>query len=545
MLPDTIDRAQFASVSWTPDNKGFYFTRLQKTAPGAAATEQYAHMKVYLHTLGADPDKDTVALDSDHLPFDFKSAAIFPTIGLTQGSDYALAALADGVSPEQVLYSAKLTDLQAGHPSWRKIAVPADGVVGAAVEGNRIDLLTHKDAPRFKVIETGLDKPDIATAKTVVPESDGVLTTISTASDGLYYAAREGAVFRLYKLADGATAPEAIKLPFTGTIAPPEGNAGGLITDPARPGALVSLESWVRPDVWLSYDAKTGSLTDSNILPPFPRNLSHYTVVETFAKAPDGTAVPLSIITKAGLHLDGKRPAYLVGYGSYGISYDPAFSPQFLPWLDRGGVVAVAHVRGGGELGQTWHDAGKIATKQNTIHDFIACAETLIAKGYTDKAHLGGEGTSAGGILIGGAITQRPDLFRAALIRVGSTNTLREQFTAGGPANIPEFGDATNKAQFPAMLAMDAYNNVKKGVAYPAVLLTGGAEDPRVTVWIPAKMTAKLQASTSSGRPVLFRVEFDAGHGIGSTRKQRDDETADEFAFLLWQFGEAGYQPAQ
>ncbi len=232
-----------------------------------------------------------------------------------------------------------------------------------------------------------------------------------------------------------------------------------------------------------------------------------------------------------------------MGYGSYGISYDPAFAATFLPWLDRGGIYAIAHVRGGGEGGQAWHDAGKIATKQNTITDFIACAETLIARHDTDRAHLAGEGTSAGGILIGGAITQRPDLFRAALIRVGATNTIREELTAGGPANIPEFGTVKDARQFPSMLAMDAYNHVRRGVAYPAVLLTGGADDPRVTVWIPAKMTAKLQAATASKRPVLFRVEFDAGHGIGSTRQQTDDERADEFAFLLWQFGEPAYQP--
>jgi prolyl oligopeptidase len=544
-LPDRIDRAQFASATWAPDGKSFFFTRLPVVKPGAPATEQYAHMKVHRHFLGVDPVYDAVVLDSDHLPFAFKAAAVFPQLSVTQGSEYAVAYVADGVSPEVAIYSAKLADLLAGHAAWKQVAVQADDAVSFAVHGDRIDLLTHKDAPRFKVIETGLDAPDLATAKTRVPQPDGVLTGIGAASDGLYFVTRSGAVFSLHKLANGAAAPETIALPFAGTIAQSEGFGGGLVTDPAQPGALVSLESWVRPVVWLRYDPAAKSLTDSHIQPPFPADVSQYTAIETSARAADGTDIPLSIVTKSGLPLDKKRPTYLVGYGSYGISYDPAFNPAFLPWLDRGGVYAVAHVRGGGELGQAWHDAGKIATKQNTIHDFIACAEALIAKGYTDKAHLGGEGTSAGGILIGGAITQRPDLFRAALIRVGATNTLREQYTAGGPANIPEFGDATRREQFPAMLAMDAYNNVKKGVSYPAVLLTGGADDPRVTVWIPAKMTAKLQADTSSKRPVLFRVEFDAGHGIGSTRQQRDNETADEFAFLLWQFGVAGYQPGK
>ena len=540
--PDTIDRAQFADASWAPDGVSFFFSRLPASAATAKPSEQYAHMKVYRHRLGEDPARDAVVLDSDHLPFPFKAAAVFPAIAINPGSDYALAGVSDGVSPEVTLYSAPLKALDDGHPDWKPVVLQSDGVIGAAVRGNRIDLLTHKGASRFKVVETGLDAPNFAKAQSLVPEPGGVLTGVAAASDGLYYSTRDGAVFTLHRLANGASRPETIALPFAGTIAPNEEGSAGLVTDPQRPGVLVSLESWVRPHVWLRYDPAGKALTDTHILPGFPRDLSGYETVETYATAADGTRIPLSIVTKKGIPHDGRRPTYLVGYGSYGISYDPAFSPTFLPWLDRGGVYAIAHVRGGGEGGQAWHDAGKIATKQNTIHDFIACAQALISKGYTDRAHLGGEGTSAGGILIGGAITQRPDLFRAALIRVGATNTIREEYTAGGPANIPEFGTVKDRAQFPAMLAMDAYNHVRKGVAYPAVLLTGGANDPRVTVWIPAKMTAKLQAATSSHRPVLFRVEFDAGHGIGSTRTQRDDETADEFAFLLWQFGERGYQ---
>ncbi len=543
--PDTIDRSQFAGVSWAPDNRSFFFARLPAGSATAAPDQQYAHMQVYRHVLGQDPQADASVLDSDHLPFPFKAAAVFPSVSVTEGSDYALAEVSNGVSPEMTLYAAPLSGLLDGHADWKRVAVPSDGVVGVAVRGNRIDLMTHDGAPRLKAVETSLAAPDLAHAAVVVPEGSGVLTAISAAKDGLYYATREGAVFALHRLGEGAVRPDAIALPFAGTIAPDENGAGGLVTDPVRPGALVGLESWIRPRVWLRYDPVARTLSDTGILPPFPRNLSGYESVETFATAPDGTRVPLSIVTRKGLARDGRRPTYLVGYGAYGISYDPAFSPAFLPWLDRGGVYAVAHVRGGGEGGQAWHDAGKIDTKQNTIHDFIAAGEALVAKGYTDRAHLGGEGTSAGGILIGGAITQRPDLFRAALIRVGATNTIREEYTAGGPANIPEFGTVKDRAQFPSMLAMDAYNHVRKGVDYPAVLLTGGADDPRVTVWIPAKMTAKLQADTASRRPVLFRVEFDAGHGIGSTRKQRDDETADEFAFLLWQFGETGFQPGK
>ena len=549
-LPDSIDRCQFASASWAPDGRSFFFSRLPASSLTAKMVDRYSHLVVFRHVLGTDPSSDTRVLDSDHLPFAFHAAQIYPTITTTEGSPFAIADISDGVSNESAIISTPIADLLAGHPRWTHIADQSDDIVGGAVEGTVIDLLSHKEAPRFKIIELDLDHPELAQARTIVPEGAGVITAVARASDGLYWAERDGSAFSLHRrpsATDAARlgAAEAIALPFAGTILPPEEGSGGLVTDPTRPGALVSLESWVHPDIWFRYDPTSGHVADSGILPSFPRDLSGYTAVETTATARDGTRIPISIVFRKGLARDGRRPTYLVGYGSYGISYDPFFSPDFLPWLDRGGVFAVAHVRGGGELGDAWHAAGKIDTKQNTIHDFIDCAEYLIKQGYTDTAHLGGEGTSAGGILIGGAITQRPDLFRAALIRVGATNTTREEFTANGPSNIPEFGTVTNKAQFPAMLAMDAYQHVHKGVAYPAVLLTGGANDPRVSVWIPAKMTARLQADTTSDRPVLFRVEFDAGHGIGSTRKQRDDETADEFAFLLWQFGESGFQPGR
>ena len=535
--PDIIDRAKFAGVSWAPDEKSFFFTRLPESAATASATEQYTHQKIYQHRLGEDPAHDTEILDADHLPFTFKAAATFPSVGLTAGSDVVLAEISDGVSPELALYAAHRDAVLAHHPDWKLLATQDDDVVGAAVHGDRIDLLTHKNAQHFRIVETTLAAPDLAHAHahTLVPEGPGVITVIAAASDGLYWATRDGATFHLHRLPNGRAAPATIALPFAGTIEPPETTTGGLATDPTAPGAYVGLESWVHPRIWFRYDPASGRMSDTHLAP--------YVATETLATARDGTRIPLSIIERRDAPHDGKRPTYLVGYGSYGISYDPAFAATFLPWLDRGGIYAIAHVRGGGEGGQAWHDAGKIATKQNTITDLIACAETLIARHDTDRAHLAGEGTSAGGILIGGAITQRPDLFRAALIRVGATNTIREELTAGGPANIPEFGTVKNPQQFPSMLAMDAYNHVRSGIAYPAVLLTGGADDPRVTVWIPAKMTAKLQASTASKRPVLFRVEFDAGHGIGSTRQQTDDERADEFAFLLWQFGEPSFQP--
>jgi len=204
-------------------------------------------------------------------------------------------------------------------------------------------------------------------------------------------------------------------------------------------------------------------------------------------------------------------------------------------------VIAIAHVRGGGEYGEEWYRAGYKLTKQHTIDDFLAGGQYLIEHKYTSSTHLAGEGTSAGGVTIGGAITQRPDLFGAALIRVGDSDSLRSELMASGPANIPEFGTVKEADGFKALYAMDAYQHVKPTTQYPAILLTTGANDPRVAPWQAAKMTARLQASTSSGKPILLRVDYDAGHGIGSTKSQRDAELADEMAFLFWQLGVAGY----
>src|SRR3954471_7580591 len=211
------------------------------------------------------------------------------------------------------------------------------------------------------------------------------------------------------------------------------------------------------------------------------------------------------------------------------------FNGLRISWLERRGVAGIAHVRGGGEFGKEWHLAGQKATKPNTWKDFIACCEYLVQKGYTTPAKLAGQGGSAGGILIGRAITDRPDLFAAALINVGCTDAVRFETTANGVPNIQEFGTVARREGFDGLLAMSAYAHVTDGMKYPAVLLTHGINDPRVEPWQSAKMAARLQAATASGKPVLLRVDYDAGHGIGSTKTQRQELRADEWAFLLWQ----------
>jgi prolyl oligopeptidase len=254
----------------------------------------------------------------------------------------------------------------------------------------------------------------------------------------------------------------------------------------------------------------------------------------------DGTRIPLSIVYQKGLKLDGTHPTMLTGYGSYGLSFDAGWFPAAisLSWIERGGVVAIAHVRCGGEYGESWHRAGQKSTKLNTTSDFIACADYLVNQHYTSPKLLAGWGVSAGGITVGitvgGALTWRPDLFGVIIDQVGMTDTLRFETTPNGPSNVSEFGSVKTEDGFHDLYAMGAYLHVRDGTAYPAVLFWTGANDPLVAPWEVAKMAARIQAATVSGRPALLRIDYDAGHGtIGSTEEQLERELADFWSFSL------------
>ena len=254
--------------------------------------------------------------------------------------------------------------------------------------------------------------------------------------------------------------------------------------------------------------------------------------------------MPLSIVHRRDTPRDGSNPTLLEAYGAYGIALTPSYNAALLPWLERGGIIAVAHVRGGGEKGEAWHVAGMKETKQHTVDDFVACARYLIEQGYTSSEHLGIEGTSAGGIAVGGFLTQRPDLVHAVLYRVGITDLLRSEQRATGTANSSEYGSVKVASEFRAMYAVSPYAQVVDRTAYPAVMLETGANDPRVTSWMLTKMTARLQQANASQNPILLRVDFDAGHGLGSDRNQALQLKADEYTFLGWRLGLKGFAPA-
>jgi prolyl oligopeptidase len=311
------------------------------------------------------------------------------------------------------------------------------------------------------------------------------------------------------------------------------------------PGVLLTLQSWTRaPQIYrVAGAAPKFAVTNTGLQPRGPYDaLPDYVATEVLVPSYDGAQVPLSIIHKRGVKRDGTSPTLLYGYASYGITEEPWFSLWRLAWLERGGVFAIANPRGSGAFGQDWYRAGKQATKPNTWKDFIATAEYLVKNGYTSPAKLGIWGGSAGGILVGRSMTERPDLFAAVISSVGSLDQVRSELEPNGVPNIPEFGTHKTEEGLRALLAMSTYHQIRDGVKYPAVLLTHGVNDPRVAVWHSTKTAARLQQASTSGRPVLLRLDYESGHGVGSTKAQRNAERADVLSFLLWQFGDPQFQ---
>ncbi|MFL5402188.1 MAG: prolyl oligopeptidase family serine peptidase, partial [Gemmatimonadales bacterium] len=419
VLPDSITRAQFPGVSWDSDSRAFFLNRLS-AAGDTDPAERYRNSRAYRHVVGRSSEEDEELLGPGTNDKVTVAPDDFPSLYAPPGAPYVFAYLNHGVRPEITLYSAPRTAVKGKQTPWRKLADVDDGVTLFTARGEDVFLMTHQDAPRFKIIRIPANAPDLAHAEVIVPAGRSVLQNVGAARDALYVQELEGGLARLRRIPYGTAQGSQLEMPFDGSI-------DFFVADPRRTGVIVRLQSWTRSPLWYSSDPTSKHLRDTGIAPRAPIDYSGIESKEVEAPSADGTMVPLSIVHRRGLKLDGSHPTLLDGYGSYGYSIDPFFRPGLLAWLEHGGVYAVAHVRGGGEYGEEWHQAGKEGTKPNTVADFIGCAEYLVKNGYTSPAHLSGTGTSAGGITIGRAITQRPDLFRAAVPRVGVLNALRTE----------------------------------------------------------------------------------------------------------------------
>lgn len=534
VLAERFDRAQYAAPWWLADESGLFLNRLAEG--GVPGSESFYNDSVcWLHKLGTDPKDDVRVFSRGQFDNVVLTPVDFPTVFGEQHSPYVIGMILSGVQNEVTLFVNTVEAAQKGEGGWKKICGPEAKVTGASLKGDRIYLLTYKDAPRYKILSVKADAPAIENAKVLVPEGATVIQSFVPAKDAIYIQDLDGGIGRLRKVAaDGKVS--AVKLPMDGTIV-------SLFADTDNDGALVSVQSWVDAPQILSVTA-TGAISDTKLVAKPAIDTSNFASTRIFATAKDGTKIPVSVVYRKDMKRDGSAPAMIDAYGAYGSSSIAFFGPRFFAFVEKGGVWATAHVRGGGEYGRSWHEAGRLKTKPNTWGDLIAATEALIAGKWTSASKAAIRGGSAGGIAVGRAMTDRPDLFAAVISQVGVSNNVRSEFSQSGPANIPEFGSVKTEDGFKGLYAMDSYQHVKDGVKYPAVLLTTGMTDPRVEPWQAGKMAARLQKASASGKPVLLRVDFQAGHGIGSTRTQRDEEFTDIFAFILWQAGVPGFQPA-
>jgi prolyl oligopeptidase len=540
---DVIPRCCIKSdPMWLPDNRSFVYGRLQDLPAGAPATEVRQKYRTYLHVLGTNPAKDQAVFGYGVVPSIEVEPRLYASIRTQPESKYTLGVIGLPIgAPNSAYYIAPVSAIGKSTTPWRKIADLSDEVADVAIHGDDLYLLTYKNTPRYKIIHLdarrlGARNPDLSNAETVVPAGQAVIQEMTAAEDALYVRVLDGGIGRVFRVPYGAgSKAEELPLPF-------EGGAYLFGSDPRVPGTLLLLNSWTKAYKIYAYDPSTRKMSDTNLQPSGPHDeFANVESVEVRVPSHDGTLVPLSIAYPKGMKLDGSNPTLLYGYGAYGISQGPSFDFTMLAWYERGGVNATCHVRGGGEYGEEWHQAGKGPTKPNTWLDFIACAHYLIEKKYTSPARLAGQGGSMGGIMIGGAITERPDLFAAVLIDSGVPDMLRAE--TADLIDVPEVGNSKTEEGFNALYAMSPYYYVKSGTPYPAALFTAGMNDPRLRPWQSTKMVARLQAATSSGKPVLLYADFEGGHDAGNTAEEYQERLANSWSFLLWQFGESKFRP--
>jgi len=528
---DVIDSiwGEFAP-SWLPDGKAFLYTQMTPPPPGG---DPLQNMIARYHVLSTPAATDVTVIGRDADSTFAMPPQGFPTV-LAEPTSSWLVAISGGAGVIQRVAIAKRAELDLSDRArtpWKMVATDADGIQATFVHGDRLYLVTFKDAPNHRVVSVPLAAPDLAKARVEIAEDPlADLTEVRAARDGLYLVHNKGGLAKLSRWAwRGAPAP--VALPGNGWIP-------AVIADQRRDGVTFVLSTWLRPNAYFTYDPATGTPSPTGLASRSKVIDEHVVATEVEVPSTEGAMVPLSILHFADLPLDGSHPTILQGYGGYGISQTASFAPTRLAWLERGGVIAICHVRGGGEKGRKWHDDGVKTKKLNGIRDVIACAQYLIDHRYTSSARVGIQGGSMGGILMGRTLVERPDLFAAAHISVGEMNPLRMLNAENGANQIGELGDPRVEVDYKAMLAFDPYANVKPRTAYPAVIFTIGLNDHRVSPWMTAKMGARLRAATTGTRPILIRTDDDAGHGVGSTRDQGFVTTADVWSFFLQQFAQ-------
>lgn len=510
-------------LGWLPDSSGFYYSRYPRGDERPAADKLF-YVQLYKHVLGTDTAADTYEIGRD-----------FPRIGEVfvdvHPSGLVLCSVQKGDGGEFMFH------LRGKDGSWKQLAAFEDRAVQMFF-GEKDDLyvISRKDAPRGKLLHSPIKGFDIHKAKVIVAEDTDALVSDIWADDVVTI--HSGKVYAQYQLGG----PSEIRVfdlngkRLAGPKLLPVSSVGGAI--PLKGGdVLFANVSFVDPAGWYRFSPKTGAVAKQKISTKTPVDLAGVTVLREFATSKDGTKVPVNILLPKGIAPGAQIPFILTGYGGYGVNIEPAFQATKSVVLERGVGIAIANLRGGAEYGDGWHQAGALENKQHVFDDFIAVSELLVANKHAAVGKLAITGGSNGGLLMGAAFTQRPELYAAVASFVGIYDMLRVETEPNGAFNTTEFGSVANKSQFDALYAYSPYHHVKDGTAYPPTVFIVGANDVRVAPWHSRKMTARLQAAASSTSPILLVTSFDAGHGIGSSLDQVIAQNTDAYAFMLRALG--------
>lgn len=533
-LPDLIPGTAGA-MGWTFDNKAILYMWI-KSADNKDP-EGRLNPKTKLHNLGTDHTIDIDFFSNERYPSLNIEAKSYPYVYLSKDAkDYVFGGEGT-VQKEITQFYAPISQFSSEKIAWKPLCKPTDKLVGGMdVFGDKIYAITYKDAANYQFVSTDLKNPNWENATVVIPEKKMILKWSIRSKDYFLLGYSDGINTNIFKYNPKTKATTQVKLPLSGTV-----YSTCLNTESNE--CLVGITSWNKPFTEFLFNAETEEFTASpyNKTADYPAEYRDLVVEEVEVKGHDGVMIPLSIVYKKGTKKDGSNVCFMNSYGAYGSSMTPGFSERYNALAVKGVVLAFPHVRGGSEKGQDWYKAGFKTTKPNTWKDFISCAEYLVDQGYTTSSKLAGMGTSAGGILISRAITERPDLFAAAICNVGCANTMRGEFTSNGPVNIPEFGTVKDSVECKALYEMDGMHHVKEGVNYPAVICIGGWNDSRVAAWQPGKFAAAVQNASTSGKPVLMKVNYDNGH-FTEDKEVTWANFADQLAFAMWQCGHPDFK---
>jgi prolyl oligopeptidase len=522
LLPDSIERTRAASIAWKLDNSGFYYTRYPKKGEVADGQEVY-NRHVFYHALGTDSSKDPLVFGEGRDPEDW------PEVDLSNDGRWLLITVEQGWTKSE-LY---LQDLKAGAAPAR-ITDGKNFLYGGEIFNGKIFITTNEDAPRYRMFVADAASPTRANWKEIVSQNDAVLQGAAVVNGLLLAQYEKNATSQLKLLTtDGKTLGD-VQLPAIGSVF-------GLGGKWNRKEVFFAFHSFTVPDSVYQIELSSRSTSLWNKVEAPGIDPDKYEVKQLWFNSKDGTHVPMFVFHKKGLDLNGKNPTLLTGYGGFNVSLTPAFVGDRYLWLEHGGIFAVANLRGGAEFGEDWHRAGMLDKKQNVFDDFIGAAEFLISQKYTDKDHLAIRGGSNGGLLMGAALTQRPDLYRAVVCQVPLLDMLRYQNFQIAKLWIPEYGSSEDPKQFDWLYAYSPYHHVKQGTEYPSILFMTADTDTRVDPMHAKKMAALMQAEAANGqshaRPILLRIDTKAGHGAGKPIAKQIEDLTDVYSFLFWQLG--------